>query len=339
MTPAVISNRNRTRVIIAFAAVYLLWGSTYLFIKYAIATIPPFLLGASRFFVAGALLYAAARWRGAPKPTRGELRAAAITGVLMLAFGNGAVMWAEQSVPSGIVALIVSSVPIWIVVLDWLRPNGRRPRGPVLLGLAMGFAGIVILVGPRAIVGRGHIDEVAAGILLVGSVSWAVGTLITRVGKRPGSAIVFAALQMLAASVAMLIVAFIAREPASLSLGNVSMGSLISWVYLVIAGSIIGYTAYVYLLGMVSATKAATYAYVNPIIAVVLGWAFANEPLGLRTLVAATVILASVAIITATQTATGHTGEYPAGGQPVKRGKSAQSEEPGEPRDRERPAA
>ncbi|MEX2152943.1 MAG: EamA family transporter [Gemmatimonadaceae bacterium] len=339
MTPAAISKPNRTRVILAFAAVYLLWGSTYLFIKYAIETIPPFLLGASRFFVAGVLLYVAARWCGAPKPTRDEWRAAAITGVLMLAFGNGAVMWAEKSVPSGVVALIVSSVPIWIVVLDWLRPNGRRPRRPVLLGLVLGFAGMVILVGPRAIVGQGHIDEVATGILLAGSVAWAVGTLVTRVGKRPGSPIVFAALQMLAAAVAMLIVAFITREPASLSLSNVSMRSFLSWGYLVIAGSIIGYTAYVYLLGVVSATKAATYAYVNPIIAVVLGWAFANEPLSGRTLVAAAVILASVAIITATQTATGHTGEHPAAGKPGEPGKAGEPWESGEPRGRERPAA
>lgn len=323
MTPA--TKRNRTRILIAFAAVYLLWGSTYLFIKFAIETIPPFMLGATRFFIGGAVLYALARWRGAPKPTAQDWRAAALSGTLMLGVGNGAVMWAELSVPSGVVALIVSSVPIWIVVLDWLRPNGVRPRRSVLLGLALGLIGMVILVGPRAIIGQGHIDEVATGVLLAGSVAWAVGTLVTR-GNRPGSPIVFAALQMGAASVAMLVMSFIMSEPASFTLASVSMRSLLSGVYLVVAGSILGYTAYVYLLGVVSAAKASTYAYVNPIIAVMLGWAFADEPLGMRTLVAAAVILAGVAIITTTQSSSGHTGEHPV-------------QSAGESRERERPAA
>lgn len=325
MTPAEISKRNRTRIVVAFAAVYLLWGSTYLFIKYAVETIPPFMLGAVRFVISGAALYALARWRGAPRPDPRDWGIAAVSGILMLGFGNGAVMWAEQTVPSGVVALIVSSVPIWIVLLDWVRPTGRRPRKPVLLGLALGFAGMVILVGPRAIIGQGHIDEVGAGVLLAGSVAWAVGTLVTR-RERPSSPIVFAALQMLAASGAMLVMSFIMREPASFSLGGVSLRSLLSVVYLVIAGSIIGYTAYVYLLGVVSAAKASTYAYVNPIIAVLLGWAFAREPLGLRTLVAAAVILVGVAIITATQSSATHTGEYP-------------TQSTGESRERERPAA
>jgi drug/metabolite transporter (DMT)-like permease len=313
MTPGAIAKRNRARVVLAFAAVYLLWGSTYLFIRFAIDTIPPFMLGATRFVVAGGLLYALARWRGAPKPTTSEWRSAAITGVLMLGFGNGAVMWSEKMIPSGIVALIVSSVPIWIVVLDWVRPNGVRPRRPVLLGLLLGLAGMVILVGPRAVIGEGHVDGMAAGILIAGSISWAVGTLLTRGSTRPGSPLVFAAVQMGAAAVAMLLMSLAIGEPASFSIRDVSARSVFSWVYLVIAGSIIGYTAYIYLLGTVSAAKAATYAYVNPVIAVLLGWAFAKEPIGPRTIIAAAVILAGVAIITTTQTATASTstGEHP----------------------------
>ena len=298
MTPAAIAKRNALRIVVAFAAVYVLWGSTYLFIRYAIDTIPPFVLGTTRFIASGLALYALARWRGAPKPTAIEYKLAAATGVLMLGFGNGAVMWAEKSIPSGVVALIVSSVPIWVMLIDWLRPVGNRPRRSMLLGLALGFIGMIILIGPGAIIGQGHVDEIAAAILLGGSISWSLGTLITRWNTRPGSPLGFAALQMLAAAGAMFVGSLLMREWSTFAWSAVTMRSAISWIYLVIFGSIIGYTAYVYLLGHVSAAKAATYAYVNPIIAVVLGWAFANEPLGARTLIAAAVILGGVALIT-----------------------------------------
>jgi drug/metabolite transporter (DMT)-like permease len=313
MTPAAVAQRNRTRILLAFAAVYVLWGSTYLFIKYAIETIPPFVLGASRFIVSGGVLYALARWRGAPKPTGLELRLAAITGVLMLGLGNGGVMLAEKTVPSGVVALIVSSVPIWVVLIDWLRPRGVRPRMTMLFGLGLGVAGMVILIGPKAIVGEGHIDEFGTGILLVGSVSWSLGTLMTRwSAKRPGSPLVFASLQMLAAAAAMAIMSIATGDYRQFAWSAQTPLAVGSFIYLVIAGSIVGYTAYVYLLGVVSAAKAATYAYVNPIIAVVLGWAFANEPLGARTLVAAAVILAGVALITTMQgSPSSQTGEHP----------------------------
>jgi drug/metabolite transporter (DMT)-like permease len=312
MTPEARATRNRTRILLAFAAVYLIWGSTYLFIKYAIETIPPFMLGASRFFAAGAVLYAVARWRGAAPPSARDWRSAAVTGVLMLGLGNGAVVWSEQSVPSGVVALIVSTVPIWIVLMDWLRPHGVRPRLPVFAGLALGLVGMVILIGPKAIVGEGHVDELGAFVLLIGSLGWAFGTILSKGSKRSGSPLVYSALQMIAAAVAMTITSFAFGEPAAFSLANVSLKSVLSWIYLFSAGSIIGYTAYIYLLGVVSAAKASTYAYVNPIIAVVLGWAFANEPIGGRTIVAAVVILAGVAIITVTQGSSSHaTGEHP----------------------------
>ena len=316
MTPAAIAKRNRMRIVLAFAAVYVLWGSTYLFIKYAIETIPPFALGFIRFAVSGGLLYGLARWRGAGKPTMHELKMAAITGVLMLGFGNGAVMWAEKTIPSGVVALIVSSVPIWVVIIDWLRPGGVRPRTAMFLGLVLGLAGILILVGPRAIIGEGNVDEIGALIMLAGSIAWAVGSLMTR-GNKPGSPIVFAALQMLAASAAMGIMGLVTGDLFAFSPANLTAKSVFSFFYLVIAGSIIGYTAYVYLLGMVSAAKAATYAYVNPVIAVLLGWAFASEPLGVRTVIAAGVVLAGVAIITTAQARKpAGTGEHPLPSEP-----------------------
>ena len=312
MTPAAVAKRNRTRILLAFASVYIVWGSTYLFIKYAIETMPPFLMGAGRFVIAGTLLYALARWRGAPNATLGDWKSAAVTGVLMLGVGNGAVVWSELTVPTGVVALIVSTVPIWVVLMDWLRPGGRRPRLSVFAGLALGLAGMVILIGPKAIIGQGHVDEVGALVLLIGSLCWALGTILRKRSSRSGSPLVFSALQMLAAGAAMAVMSVAMGEPARFSLGAVTLQSWLSFAYLVVAGSIIGYTAYIYLLNVVSAAKASTYAYVNPVIAVLLGWAFINEPIGARTIAAASVILAGVAIITMMQSP-GHeaTGEHP----------------------------
>ncbi len=158
MTPAE-AGRKRARVLIAFAAVYLIWGSTYLGIKYAIASIPPFLVGAGRFLVSGIVLYAVATWRGAPRPTAAQLRTGLVTGILMLGAGNGAVMWAELTIPSGIVALIVAAVPLWMVLIDWWRPHGVRPRGIVFVGLALGVAGIVVLIGPGAFAGADGLSQ------------------------------------------------------------------------------------------------------------------------------------------------------------------------------------
>ena len=286
-------------------------------------TIPPFVMGAIRFIIAGVVLYAIARWRGAPAATAREWRTAAITGVLMLAFGNGAVIWSEQTVPSGVVALLVASVPLWIVLIDWLRPYGVRPRRKVFIGLALGLIGIATLVGPQALLGEGHVSVFGAGVLMIGSISWALGSVITRTSERPSSALVAAALQMIVASGAFVVMALISGELRGFSPATVSTRSLLGVVYLIIFGSLIGYTAYVYLLGAVSAAKASTYAYVNPVIAVLLGWAFANEPITARTLVAAVIILAGVAIITGMQSMAHATGEHPIPGPTAEKARSA----------------
>lgn len=310
MTPA--AKRQRTRILLAFAAVYFIWGSTFLFIKFAVATIPPFLMAGSRFVIAGALLYAGARWRGAAAPTAGEWRMAIISGLLMIVGGNGAVVWAARTVPSGLISVIVATVPLWMVVIDWLRPRGQRPRLLVFVGIALGLAGIVLLIGPAALLGQESFDVFAAALVVAGSLSWAAGSIATRRGERPRSLLVSAALQMLAGGVAFVILAIVTGEFARFSIGQVSTLSLVGWFYLLGAGSIVGYTAYNYLLGTVSAAKAATYAYVNPVVALVLGWLFANEALSWRTGLAAVVILIGVAIITATQSSSAQTtDEHP----------------------------
>ena len=291
----------RSHIVAAFAAVYLIWGSTYLAIRYAVATIPPFLMGGTRFLIAGLILYAWSRRRGAVAPTRAQWRAAGITGILLLVGGNGAVIWSEQHVASGLVALIVAIVPLWMVTLDWLRPGGTRPGRAVFLGIALGLAGLALLIGPDAFASRGGssgIDVRAALVPVFGALLWAFGSIFNRYAPRPASSPMATGMQMLAGGAAFLIVSLIAGEPQHFSLAAVTTPSVIGYLYLVTFGSLLGFTAYIYLLGATTPAKASTYAYVNPIVAVILGWAVAGEPFTPRMLVAAAIILGAVALIT-----------------------------------------
>ena len=289
----------RARLVAAFAAVYLVWGSTYLAIRFAIETLPPLLMAGARYVIAGAILLLWARLRqGSASPTRRDWITGLVAGALLLLGGNGAVVWAEQRVPSGIAALIVAVVPLWMVLLDWVRPGGRRPTAPVFAGLAMGLLGLGLLMGPDALRGQGQIDTAGAIVLLLGSLSWAAGSVYTQRAPRPSSANNGSGAQMLAGGLCLLALALMRGEGSQLDLSTVSQRSLLAFAYLVTFGSLIGFTAYVYLLAHTTAAKAATYAYVNPVVAVLLGWAFAQEPITSRTLVAAAVILAGVAIIT-----------------------------------------
>jgi drug/metabolite transporter (DMT)-like permease len=290
----------RSRIIAAFAAVYLIWGSTYLAIRYAVATIPPFLMGGARFLTAGLILYVWARIRGAGRPTHAEWRAASVTGVLLLVCGNGAVIWAEQRVASGIVALIVAVVPLWMVLLDWWRPGGVRPRSPVFVGLALGLVGLALLIGPDVLAAReaGHADLWAVLVPVLGSFFWALGSIVSRYAARPASSQLATGMQMLAGGAAFLAVSGLLAEPRHFALHAVASTSVLGLVYLVTFGSLLGFTAYIYLLGATTPAKVSTYAYVNPVVAVILGWAVAGEPFTPRTALAAAVILAGVAIIT-----------------------------------------
>jgi drug/metabolite transporter (DMT)-like permease len=282
---------------VAFAAVYIVWGSTYLAIKYAVQTIPPYLMAGARFFVSGLILYAWARSRGSPKPTRREWRDSAIVGALLLCGGNGAVGWAEQRVPSGITALLVASVPLWMVLLDWLRPHGRRPHLIVALGLIIGLLGVAVLAVPGS-TSSGGVDVAGAVMLLFGSISWAAGSIYSRHGAHPASAEMTTGLQMITGSAALFVVSLLAGEPSHFHPSAISGASLLGWTYLVTFGALVGFTAYVYLLRETTPAKATTYAYVNPVVAVMLGWAVAGEPISGRTIIAAAIIIASVAIIT-----------------------------------------
>jgi drug/metabolite transporter (DMT)-like permease len=294
----------RARLIAAFAAVYVIWGSTYLAIRFAVQTLPPLLMASARFVIAGLIVLLWARFRdGATWPNRVEWRVGLVSGALLLLGGNGAVSWAEQRVPSGIAALLVAVVPVFMVLLEWLRPGGRRPRAAVFVGVGLGLAGLALLVGPESLRG-GNSDALGALVLVLGSLSWAAGSLYTKFAPKASSGTMATGTQMLAGGLALLTASIVAGEPARLDLAHASTASLVAFVYLLTFGSLIGFTAYVYLLSHTTAAKASTYAYVNPVVAVLLGWAVGHESVTKRTVLAAAVILAGVAIITVTRDAT-----------------------------------
>ena len=287
---------SKAKLALAFAALYTIWGSTYLAIKFSIETIPPYLMAATRFIVCGWILYGFSRWRGSPNPTRRQWRDGAIVGSLLLAGGNGAVGWAEQRVPSGITALLVASVPMWAVLIDWMRPHGKRPWMVAGLGLLIGLAGVAILAAPEfggATPGAG----VGAAVLTLGSISWAAGSIYSRQSARPDSALMSTSLQMIGGSAVLLIIAAGLGELGRFDPSGVSLKSFLGWAYLVTFGGLVGFTAYAYVLRETTPAKATTYAYVNPVVAVLLGWWFAAEPITIRTVVAAGIILAGVAMI------------------------------------------
>ena len=294
---------TRSRILLAFAALYVIWGSTYLAIRFAIETLPPFLMAGARFVVSGAVLYFFARARGAPRPTKANWRAAAIVGVLLLLGGNGGVVWAEQFVASGIAALLVATVPLWMVLLDWMRPGGRRPTLGVVAGLVLGLAGLALLVGVDDLrSGNGvHLGGVLA--LTIASIAWSIGSIASKHLPLPKDPLATTGLEMLTGGAALFLLSAAMGEFSQFRPGAVTLRSLLSWGYLVTFGSLIGFTAYIWLLQVVSPAKVSTYAYVNPVVAVFLGWLIADEPLTMRMAIAASIIVAAVALITVAQSA------------------------------------
>lgn len=295
------------QVAVALGAVYLIWGSTYLAIRFAIETIPPFLMASARYLAAGGMLYAWSRLRGAPRPRLIHWRSAVLLGGLLLLLGNGGVVWAEQRVSSGLTALLVSTEPLWIVLFVWMRDHGR-PGGRVLAGLLLGFTGLVLLVRPGS--ATGGIDLLGVAAVMVGSVSWAWGSLYGQRAKLPSSPLLGTAMQMVSGGGLLLLASALTGEPARFHLAAVSARSALSLAYLIVFGALIAFTAYVWLLKAAPPVLVSTYAYVNPLVAVFLGWAVAGEPITRGTLIAAAVILIGVALISSSQgRGTGKRGE------------------------------
>lgn len=290
------ANPARLRLFSAFAAVYTIWGSSYLAIVWGLETIPPLLLGAGRFLTAGAILLAISAARGGNTFTSRQLLNASVVGLLLPFLGNGSLIWAQQRIPSGIAALIVATVPLWMVVIQ-TAVERVRPSKQIWFGVGLGLAGLAILVSvSEGVEGALHLPS--ALILCGGSVAWAAGSIYSRSADLPASGLTSAALTMLAASVFFSAAALFAGEHRGFDIGAVTLRSLMGLAYLSILGSVVAYSAYIWLLQVASPARVGTYAYVNPLIAVVLGWAFLNEPISARTAIAAGVILLAVVLIT-----------------------------------------
>jgi len=304
----------RSHVLAAYAAVYVIWGSTYLAIHFAVQTLPPFLMAGVRFLAAGTILYAFMRLSGrAPRPTLVNWRAAFVVGGLLLLGGNGGVVWAQLQVPSGIAALLVATVPLWMVVLDWLRPGGRRPTLRVAAGIALGLVGLGVLVGPGMLHGEGNVNPAGAIVLLLASLSWAAGSLWASRAALPRAPALATGMEMLGGGSLLLLVGLLSGEAGRVDLASASPASLSALLYLIVFGSLVGFSAYVWLLAHEPPARAATYAYVNPVVAVFLGWLLAGERLTGATLMAAAIIIGAVVlIITGRTTGTGEPPSRPA---------------------------
>lgn len=287
---------QRSLVLGAFFIVYVVWGSTYLGIKIAIETIPPLLMAGTRFLVAGGLLYGVLWLRGHRLGGRIAWRDAALVGTALLAGGNGGVTWAEQTVPSGIAALVIGSAPLWFALVDWLRPGGTRPKAQTWVGIAVGFSGVALLAAPGARDQR--LDVAGFLILLAACLTWASGSIYARHTAKPASPWMAVAAQMLCGGLVLVLAAWAGGEFSRFDPSAVSARSAWAVAYLIVVGSWIGFSAYIWLLKASTPTKVSSYAYVNPVVAVFLGWAVLGEPVTASTLAAAAVIIAGVVVLT-----------------------------------------
>ncbi|MBI3787508.1 MAG: EamA family transporter [Ignavibacteriales bacterium] len=291
------SQHTRWNVLAAFAAVYFIWGSTYLAIRFAIETIPPFLMASVRFIIAGTLLYTWTRFRGAPKPTLSQWRSAFIIGSALLLIGNGAVSWAEKVVPSGITALLTTMSPLWFVVIEWLQTR-TKPGIEMIIGLILGTVGMIVLVDPAQLVGGDQVNLVGAGTIFFASIAWVWGSLYSRRAELPSSPFLAIAMEMLAGAALLILASVVLGEFSELHLASISLRSTLALLYLTVFGSLIAFTSYVWLLRVASPSLVSTHAYVNPVVAVFLGWLLADEPINGRIFIASVVIVSAVVIIT-----------------------------------------
>lgn len=294
------TKRNVILMIAAFAAVYILWGSTYLAIKYAIETLPPFLMAGARFLTAGAILFVAARFtKDYEKPTWAQWKTSFVVGTLLLLGGNGAVVLAEHYISSSLAALLVATEPFWIVLLSWLWLKGARPNWKVALGLVIGFVGVYLLVGGQSGANGSSSNQLFGTILIiVGTVCWATGSLYGLRAPVAKSSVLASGMQMLAGGSVLFLVGTLAGEWTNFNITAVSLNSWLGFGYLTVFGSIIAFTAYSWLMKNAEPSIVATYAYVNPVIAVFLGWLIAGESFSAQMLIGAGVIVGSVVLIT-----------------------------------------
>jgi drug/metabolite transporter (DMT)-like permease len=296
---------SRVLVLAAFAAIYFIWGSTYLAIRYAVETVPPFFMSAARFLVAGLVLYGWSMFR-ADRPntlvepnsasvTRRMWRDAFIVGALLIVGGTALVAWAERSVPSGITSLVLATTPLWMVLLESVEAR-RAPSPRVLAGVGVGIAGLVILIGSVASPGTG-VNLLGVGALSVASLAWSIGAMYSRRATLPASPARATGMQMIAGSSLSLLGAFALGEHHDVSFRAITPASALALAYLLVAGALVGFSAYLWLMRVSTPSRVATHAYVNPVVAVLLGWGVAGEAVTARTGIAMAVIVIGVVLI------------------------------------------
>jgi drug/metabolite transporter (DMT)-like permease len=277
---------------------YIVWGSTYLAIRFAVETIPPFMHASIRFLISGIILYLWRRAAGDAVPTASNWKSAAVVGTLLLLGGNGLVALAEKNIPSGIAALVISTSPFWLVLFESLRAGGTKPNWQSILGLVIGFGGVFLLIGPSEITGSQQEFNTASVImLLIAPFLWSLGSIYARGADMPKSTLLSTGMQMLAGSVSLFIVSVLTGELNGFNVGDVSMRSWWGLIYLITFGSLVGFVSYGWLLHNAPVSLTSTYAYVNPVVAVFLGWLLASEELNARIGIASAIIIGSVIFI------------------------------------------
>lgn len=288
---------SRLKIYLAFAAIYLIWGSTFLGIRFTIETMPPLFMSGSRFLLAGLILFLYARLQGLTVPNWQQFKGSAIIGVLLVLIGNGGVAWAEQAVPSSMAALLIATVPLWITLLGYLFFNKPKPNIKTILGLFLGLAGVLVLIGPDNLMGHGNMDVFSMLIIVAGTISWAFGSLYAARAKNAAAPIMSSAVQMITGGFLQVIVGFLLGEYTDLNFAAFSTKSILAFCYLVVFGSLIGFSSYSWLIRVAPPSRVATYAFVNPLVAVLLGWFFASEAVTMQMLMAGLLILPAVILI------------------------------------------
>lgn len=285
----------KTKIWLALLALYIVWGSTYLAIRFSVETIPPFLHAGVRFLISGVILLVWQRAAGQRMPTRSQWISTAVIGNLLLLGGNGLVAWAEQTIPSGIAALIISSVPLFLVGIEAMRPGGARPNWQAMLGLLIGFGGIYLLVGPSELSGSGlRLQPLGVGALIMACLLWSIGSIYSKSADLPKSTLVTTGAEMLTGSIGLFFVSGITGEWSNFDPAGISTRSLLGLLYLIFVGSLIGFVSFGWLLQNAPISLVATYAYVNPVVAVLLGNWLGAEPLEPRIWLATAIIIGSV---------------------------------------------
>ncbi len=286
------------RIPLAMACVYLFWGGTYLGMKFALASLPPFLLAGLRFLIAGSVLYAAARLSGAPRPKWREWTGPASVGAFLLLGGNGGICWAEQYIPSGVAALMAATMPLCTTLIGWLVWRGKRPKRLVVLGLLVGFGGIALMTWQSGqLGGDGRIGGLGLAVCALAVLSWSFGSTLSPRAKQPASPILATAMQQLSGGALLLLVAAFTGDYARFDAAGLTWRAVLSFAYLVVFGSLVAYSAYVWLLRNADLAFVSTYTYVNPLVAVLLGWLLADEPVRPGFLVSVAVILTGVLLV------------------------------------------